>query len=162
MGPVLASMTRRLHPDEITREKEHARILASFELFSVPDDERAEILEALKPVEQRRREALDRGEDPDLVPDWDWFRDCDGCTCVSEDFWPTKYFPPCLRHDFDWAVGNPIFRSNGRFYRLSRRYQLTKARAGLRWFGVTAAWFLYFRWTPRNRARRRALKAAQR
>lgn len=37
-----------------------------------------------------------------------------GCTCVSEMYWPTKYFPPCLRHDFDWQTGNGGWEANTR------------------------------------------------
>ena len=70
------------------RRVERHRIVESFDVFSVPAGIQAEI-----------REALDSAA-------WDWFRDCDGYTCVSEIYWPTKYFPPCLRHDFDCATGH--------------------------------------------------------
>ena len=111
-----------------TPQIERERILASFPLFGVPPDEQAEILEALD------------------SPKWDWFKDCDGCTCVSEDFWPTKYFPPCLRHDFDWQTGGNVYAANARFYRLSRRYGFTRVRAAIRWLGVTLGWLAFFKW----------------
>jgi hypothetical protein len=112
----------------LSREAERRRIVASFKVFNVPPAERAEILEA---VDSKA---------------WDWFVDCDGCTCVSESFWPTKYFPPCLRHDFDWFVGHPVWQSNRRFYRLSRRYRMTRLRAGWRFVGVTLGWYGFFKW----------------
>ena len=56
----------------VTPESERRRIEKSFEVFSVSAEHRALILEA-----------LDSGE-------WDWFRDCDGCTAVSELHWPTQ------------------------------------------------------------------------
>lgn len=106
----------------LDRQSEYARILASFEVLSVPADARAEILEALH------------------APNWDWFTQCDGCTAVSEVYWPTRYFPPCLRHDYDWAVGNPIPAANLRFYRLQRIYGMSRFRASLRFAGVTLAY----------------------
>lgn len=110
------------------RQIERDRILASFETFSVPEDARREILEALDSTE------------------WDWFRDCDGCTCVTEVYWPTKYFPPCMRHDFDWYTGRPVWPANLRFYRLQRVYRMTRVRAGIRFVGVTVGWYAWFKW----------------
>ncbi|MBU4459273.1 MAG: hypothetical protein KJ579_01795 [Verrucomicrobia bacterium] len=125
-----------LRADAPTRSGERERIVASFATFSVPEWARAEILEALDSKE------------------WDWFRDCDGCTCVSEAYWPTKYFPPCLRHDYDWFVGHPVWESNLRFYRISRIYRMTRARAAVRFLGVTLGWYAWFKW--RNQFRRKA------
>lgn len=138
---------RRLRPDEIDRERERKRIVASFDVFGVPQAERDEILEALMTTDQRqaKADAAAGGKAPPVHP-WDWFTNCDGCTGVSEDFWPTKYFPPCLRHDFDWYTGNNVAQANARFYRLSRRYGFTKARAAVRWAGVTLAWYAFFKW----------------
>jgi hypothetical protein len=65
----------------LDRTTEYHRIIESFEVLSVPRD-----------IQIMIREALDSKH-------WDWFTDCDGCTCVSEMYWPTIYFPPCLRHD---------------------------------------------------------------
>ena len=50
----------------LDRERERNRVIESFDVFSVPEDIQALI-----------REALDSAH-------WDWFRDCDGCTGVSE------------------------------------------------------------------------------
>ncbi len=111
-----------------TREEERARIVDSFGVLCVSDRERIEILEAL---------------DSDR---WDWYADCDGCTLVSEVYWPNKYFPPCLRHDFDFMTGKDGAAANARFYRLQRAYGMGKVRAAVRWLGVTAAWFGWFKW----------------
>ena len=110
------------------RNVERRRIEASFRLFDVPEWARVLV-----------REAMDD-------PRWDWYLDCDGCTAVSEAYWPTKYFPPCLRHDFDWYVGNPVWPANLRFYRLQRLYRMTRFRAGLRFVGVTFGWYAWFKW----------------
>ena len=118
-----------------TKEQERARIVESFGVFGLGERERGEILEAL---------------DSDK---WDWYRDCDGCTLVSEVYWPNKYFPPCLRHDFDFLTGNDGLAANARFYRIMLAYGMTRARAAVRWLGVTAGWFGWFKW--RNVARRR-------
>jgi hypothetical protein len=82
---------------ELDRETERRRIMESFEVLNIPADVQALVVEAL---------------DSDK---WDWFRDCDGCTCVSEMYWPTKFFPPCLRHDFDWQTGQGGWAANARF-----------------------------------------------
>lgn len=111
-----------------SREEERARIVESFGVFGLGERERAEILEA-----------LDSGL-------WDWYADCDGCTFVSEVYWPNKYFPPCLRHDFDFQTGKDGGATNARFYRLQRAYGMGRFRASIRWIGVTAAWFGWYKW----------------
>lgn len=112
----------------LDRETERARIIRSFDVFSIPAPMRAEIREALE-------SSL-----------WDWFRDCDGCTAVSELYWPTIYFPPCLRHDFDCATGRNGWQASVRFYRIQRAYGVGRFRAGLRAAGVTLAWVGWLRW----------------
>jgi len=112
----------------LDRETERGRIIGSFEVLSVPAGIQAEI-----------REALDS-------PLWDWFRDCDGCTGVSEIYWPTIYFPPCLRHDFDCKIGHNGWQTSMRFYRIQRAYGVGAMRAGVRFAGVTAAWYGWLRW----------------
>jgi len=112
----------------LDRQREYDRIIRSFEVFSVPEDIRAEI-----------REALDSDK-------WDWFRDCDGCTCVSEIYWPTRYFPPCVRHDFDCQTGDNRWAANVRFYRIQRAYGVGRLRSAIRFAGVTLAWYGWMRW----------------
>ena len=119
------------------RAVERARILASFETFSVPDWARRDILEALD------------------SPEWNWFEDTDGCTCVSEVYWPNKFFPPCLRHDFDWFTGRPVWPANFRFYRLQRVYRMTVLRSAVRFAGVTVGWYAFFKWRNMIRNRRK-------
>ena len=113
---------------KLNRMTEYQRIIQSFELLNIPFSVRALV-----------REAVDS-------PEWDWFKDCDGCTGVSEMYWPTKYFPPCLRHDFDWQTGRGGWRSNVRFYRIQRAYGVSAIQAGVRAAGVTAAWYAWFKW----------------
>ena len=104
-------------------------VIESFNVLNVHEDIQALI-----------REALDSDK-------WDWFTDCDGCTAVSEVYWPTIYFPPCLRHDFDWFTGNGGWESNMRFYRIQLAYGMSPIRAGIRFAGVTVAWFAWCKWT---------------
>ena len=111
-----------------TKEQERTRIVESFGVFGLGERERSEILEAL---------------DSDK---WDWYEECDGCTLVSEVYWPNKYFPPCLRHDFDFLTSGEGMVANARFYRIMRAYGMTRARSAVRWLGVTAAWFAWFKW----------------
>ena len=65
---------------------------------------------------------------------------------VSEVYWPNRFFPPCLRHDFDFLTSGNGMTSNARFYRLQRAYGMTRVRAAVRWLGVTAGWFGWFKW----------------
>ena len=113
----------------VTRESERTRIEKSFDVFGLDARQRGLILEAL---------------DSDA---WDWFEDCDGCTAVSELHWPTKYFPPCLRHDYDWATGNGDLTASKIFYDLQRAYGVPGWRAGLRAGVVTAVWYAWRRWS---------------
>ena len=112
----------------LDRKVELHRILDSFDVFSIPAPIRAEI-----------REALDS-------PLWDWFKDCDGCTCVSEVYWPTQYFPPCLRHDFDCATGHNGLATSRRFYRIQRAYGMGRIQSAVRFLGVTVAWYGWMKW----------------
>ena len=113
---------------ELTRESERARIEGSFEVFVLTAAQRAAIVEALD------------------SPEWDWFNDCDGCTCVSELHWPTRYFPPCLRHDYDCIRGKGDLAASKRFYDLQRAYGVPVWRASLRAGAVTVAWYSWGRW----------------
>jgi hypothetical protein len=113
---------------EVTRESERARIEKSFDVFGLSSRQRQLILEAL---------------DSNA---WDWFRDCDGCTAVSELYWPTKYFPPCLRHDYDWRRGAGDCTASKNFFRLQRAYGVPRWRSALRTAGVTALWYAWRKW----------------
>ncbi len=121
-------VTTPVPPEQITPMGERNRIVESFDVLNIPQQIRAEILDALD------------------SPLWNWFHDCDGCTCVSEMYWPTKYFPPCLRHDFDWFIGHGGAESNLRFYRIQRAYGMTGFISGVRYAGVTLAWYGFFKW----------------
>ena len=112
----------------LDRGTERRRIIESFYVFSVSDE-----------IQVLIREALDSDK-------WDWFRDCDGCTGVSEMYWPTIYFPPCLRHDFDCATGHNGWQASVRFYRIQRAYGVEAIRASIRTAGVTLAWCGWLKW----------------
>ena len=113
----------------LNREAERRRIIKSFDVFSLSQEHRALISEALD------------------SQDWDWFTCCDGCTAVSELHWPTKYFPPCLRHDFDWIRGKGDWSACRRFYELQRAYGVPIWRSALRSGAVTVAWYAWGKWT---------------
>jgi len=111
-----------------TRKSERGRIEQSFDVYGLTPEQRTAIIEALDSTA------------------WDWFEDCDGCTCVSELHWPTKYFPPCLRHDFDCASGKGSWKASRRFYALQRAYGVPVWRASLRAGAVTVFWYAWGRW----------------
>jgi hypothetical protein len=113
---------------EPTRTGERARIERSFDVFGLSPEHRALIVAALD------------------AEAWDWFDDCDGCTCVSELHWPTKYFPPCVRHDFDCVRGKGDWQASRRFYALQRAYGVPVWRSSLRAGAVTAFWYAWGRW----------------
>ncbi|MCC5850072.1 MAG: hypothetical protein JJU29_18455 [Verrucomicrobia bacterium] len=113
------------------RERERLRIEKSFMVFDLTAEQKEWILEALDSKE------------------WDWFEDCDGCTGVSELHWPTKYFPPCLRHDFDWMRGDGGWDGSKRFYELQRAYGVPVWRSALRSGAVTVVWYGFSRWEKR-------------
>ncbi len=119
----------------LDRETERRRIEKSFTVFDLSARQRELITEA-----------LDSNE-------WDWFRDCDGCTGVSQIYWPTIYFPPCLRHDFDWIMGNGGLAGSKIFYELQRAYGMTRFRSGLRSGAVTVVWYAWARWAQRGMRR---------
>jgi len=112
----------------VTKESERARIEKRFDVFRLDLRQRGLILEAL---------------DSDA---WDWFEDCDGCTAVSELHWPTKYFPPCLRHDYDWTTGRDGLTMSKIFFALQRAYGVPRWRSGLRTGAVTVVWYAWRRW----------------
>ena len=111
-----------------SRTRERQRIEDSFLVYEVGEEAQGWI-----------REALDSSA-------WDWFVDCDGCTCVSELHWPTKYFPPCVRHDFDWSRGRGDWIARQRFYRLQRVYGVPVWRSALRAGAVTLVWYGLAKW----------------
>ena len=117
-------------PKDYSADKwhEYKRIIGSFSLLDIGETEQQEILEALH----------DETE-------WDWWEDCDGCSCVSEPGWPTKYYPPCLRHDYDWGK-NPTIASNMRFKRLNKAYHMDTWRAVARFIGVCVSLPFYKTW----------------
>jgi hypothetical protein len=123
---------RRTRPNSwsINRWSEYRRIVQSLDFFGLPPWARHDIMEAVHDEKA-----------------WDWYTDCDGCTAVSEPGWPSKYFPPCVRHDYDWQTGRGGWESNARFRRLNKLYHMDGWRANLRWFGVSVAWYGWYKWT---------------
>ena len=79
---------------------------------------------------------------------WDW-KTSDGCTCVTEVYWPTKYFPPCVAHDRHWKISleNKSFFSaicsnhwNAvMFFKANIGFGMNPFRALVRSFGVTVS-----------------------
>ena len=119
--------------EPISQLSEYRRILKSFEVFDIPEELQEQILEAINSER------------------WNWFEDCDGCTCVSELHWPTKYFPPCVRHDYDWAYGKGDLAASKLFYQLQRAYGVPVWRSALRAGAVTINWYLFAKWWRKHR-----------
>lgn len=121
---------RRFTAPRTTKEKELRRIRLSYTCFDIPLWLREKLEEAVSSTNSK----------------WDWYKDCDGCTCVSEMYWRSKYFPPCLLHDFQWATGDGGWSSNRDFYRSQQCYGMSRLVSGIRWLGVTIAWYAFSKW----------------
>ena len=65
----------------------------------------------------------------------------DGCTVVSDLGWPIKY-PPCVMHDYLYYWGGMGKRRSDALFRIAMvDFGMTRARAWLRWIGVSlGAW----------------------
>lgn len=89
--------------------------------------------------------------------DWDW-RDCDGCTVVSEMHSAKQYrFPPCVMHDYlRWKVSKGWIKvgvCDKVFYWAMIDYQCNRVRAFLRYAFVRGpAWWFWFKWTSKRSA----------
>ena len=90
----------------------------------------------------------------DITDEWDYRKDSDGCTMVSEVHSPagTK-FPPCVMHDYlrNVLVSKgimPINNCDYLFYKAQWQFGMNRLRAGARAIFVrTIAWWLWFRWS---------------
>lgn len=111
----------------INKETEKQRILDSFKVYGPPPVFKALIMEALESKE------------------WDWFTDMDGCTGVA-DYWPTRFHPACLVHDFHWRIGRGGEVSDLIFKDLMEIYSMAKSKATLRFLGVRMAWIFVYKW----------------
>jgi hypothetical protein len=111
---------------------------------------------------------------PDLIakvreaynaPDWNW-RFSNGCNVVDERFWPNRYFPPCVTHDYACVRANKAktrkeadaIRKQGDkdFFELNKAFGLPMFRLPGRGFmnsvfgrfvGVRFWWFAASRWS---------------
>ncbi len=76
----------------------------------------------------------------------------DGCTLVSELFWPVKA-AGCVSHDYTFFKGWPFRKANKLMYRIHRYFGNTRSRSGVRWLGVWIGGY------PAYRAHRKKEKA---
>lgn len=109
---------------------EHDRIIRSFDVFDVPEWYRTKIRMAL------------------ASPRWDWYSDCDGCTGVREP-WASRYFPPCLGHDFDCLTATTdeeMMYANREFEQGLLIYKFRPAVARVWRIAVDLAWWGWYRY----------------
>ena len=111
----------------MSREREKQRIIDSFGVYDVPNEYIVLI-----------QRAIDSNE-------WDWFLDMDGCSFVP-NYWPTKFHPACLVHDYYWRTGRGGYWSDRIFLELMEIYSMPKFKRTKRFVGVRVGWFLYFKW----------------
>jgi len=111
------------------REEEIERIKNSFEVYEIPLYLQDLVIAAIEDIK------------------WD-FMDSDGCTAVP-NWWPSKYSPPCLFHDYARRV-LPHERqkwADQMFRRLMLAYSFTKFKANLRFIGVRIIYITIGQWT---------------
>jgi hypothetical protein len=110
----------------VNKNREEKRILDSFGVYDVPDDYKILIQNAINSEE------------------WDWFKDCDGCS-LTWNYWPTKFSPPCLVHDYHWRTGRGGYWSDKIFLELMKIYSIPRWQRTFRFSLVRVGWFLYFK-----------------
>lgn len=86
---------------------------------------------------------------------WDW-KTSDGCTGVSERYWPNQYFPPCVAHDYQCVLANRAstrkeadrVRKAGDklFHKANKAYGLPWFSRTIRYWGVRRYWMFVGRW----------------
>ena len=111
----------------MSRRTERNRIIKSFDVYDVPDIYRDLIKLAIESNH------------------WDWFNDMDGCSFVP-DYWKTKFYPPCLVHDYHWRTGRGGYWSDRIFLELMEIYSLPKWQRNLRFVMVRVGWFGFYKW----------------
>lgn len=92
-------------------------------------------------------------------PTWNWDKESDGCTGVSECNYPLNFrHPVCVMHDHQckkaWEAPTSqqrdFRRRNGdRLFRWGMiDYEIPSGQAWTRWLGVRLAWICWIRWLP--------------
>jgi hypothetical protein len=119
---MVKAYTKSKIPKSWSKEKtrEYFRIIDSFKVFDVPEEQQQWVLEALHDHKH-----------------WDWFKDCNGANIVSEPGWKGKYHPAYVYHDYAWSKWGPTWKSNNRMKYLQDTYGMDGWRSNLRWVGVT-------------------------
>ncbi len=111
---------RHIEPREIDR------IIASFEVFDVPNDLQELIIESCN--------ALNNGE-----------FSFDGTTGDVE-LWVTVYEPASLVHDYLWATGRGGLIADRIFRRIMKVYAVHPIVYSARYLAVRSAWSCYYYW----------------
>lgn len=111
----------------MNKQREYNRIITSFKVYNIPPIAQRVILESIN------------------LKEWDWFKDCDGCTLVH-NYWPTKFHPSCTTHDGHWRTGRGGYISDVIFRYLNQLYGFPKRKARRRFIAVRIAWLAFYKW----------------
>ncbi len=109
------------------KEQERQRIIDSFDVYDVPLYFRELTIQALNST------------------DWDWFNEMDGCSCAP-NYWPTRFNPPCLVHDYLWRTGRGGIISDKIFLKHMKIYSMPKFQRVFRFVAVRVGWLLFYKW----------------
>jgi hypothetical protein len=74
---------------------------------------------------------------------WDPVKEFNGCTLVQDPLHP---FWPCVRHDYDWVVGNGGIEADRRFYNNLKQAGMLSFKARMWFIGVRLGWVLWYKW----------------
>lgn len=95
------------------------------------------------------KQADEYGFDPEeiraTIYDERWIPEIEfnGCTLVQDPLHP---FYPCLKHDFDWIVGDGGIEADKRFYNNLKKAGLVTVKARVWYIGVRLGWIFWYKW----------------
>jgi hypothetical protein len=99
------------------------------------------------------KQALEFGFDvleiKEIVFDKRWIpqEDFNGCNLVQDIYHP---FYPCLKHDFDWIVGEGGLKADQTFYNNLKKSGMLTIKAKIWFFGVRLGWLLWYKWKKKK------------
>ena len=74
---------------------------------------------------------------------WQPSQEFNGCNLVQDEFHP---FYACLKHDFDWIIGNGGIEADRTFYNNLKKSGMRTIKARFWFLGVRAGWVLFYKW----------------
>ena len=95
------------------------------------------------------KQALEFGFDPIEIKAtifdkrWNPSQDFNGCNLVQDIYHP---FYACLKHDFDWIVGEGGIEADRTFYNNLKKSGMNGLKARCWFLGVRIGWLSFYKW----------------